>query len=86
MLDIFITGAKLTTRWQTRNVDGKPRRYGPYHYLQRWVNGKNVTVYVPPEKVEAVCALIREGMKFEQKMAKLRESALERALKKLGLE
>ncbi len=85
MRDCFISHAKLTMRWQSRKVDGKLRRYGPYHYLQRWVNGKNVTTYVPPEKVEFVRALIRDGLKFEQKMTKIRESALRYALKKLRL-
>lgn len=38
---------KLTSTYQNRtNKDGTSYQAGPYHRLQRWTDGKNVTTYI----------------------------------------
>jgi hypothetical protein len=52
--------------YQTRRVDGKTVKTGPYYKRQVWQGGKNVTEYIPSCDVEEVREAIQGRERFEK--------------------
>jgi hypothetical protein len=50
----------------TYTFKDRSKEAGPYHKLQRWENGKNVTRYVSPEELPQVEAALAGYEKFQR--------------------
>jgi len=72
-MDAMIRG-KLTSTTQKRSLkDGTKVEAGPYHRLQRWVDGKNKTQYIPDAEFED-CKRLNDAFKrFEELCGQLAE-------------
>lgn len=72
-MDAMIRG-KLTSTTQKRTLkDGTQIEAGPYHRLQRWVDGKNKTQYIPDSEYED-CKRLNEAYRhFEDLCQQLAE-------------
>lgn len=72
-MDEMIRG-KLTSTTQKRTLkDGKQVEAGPYHRLQRWVDGKNKTQYIPDTEYEDCKRLNEAYRRFEGLCSQLAE-------------
>jgi len=67
----------------TLTVVNRPLKNGgsyPHCHLQQWRGGKNVTTYVPPDRVERVKAGIEEHRRMESLVAELAAAGTAAAL------
>ncbi len=85
-MDAMIRGKLTSTTQKRTRKDGTQVEAGPYHRLQRWVDGKNNTQYIPDEDYEDCKRLNDSFKRFEELCDQLAEVNEQLTLEGSGFE
>lgn len=72
-MDEMIRGKLTSSAQKRKRKDGTEVQTGPYHRIQRWVDGKNMTQYIPDAEYEDCKRLNDAYKRFEDLCGQLAE-------------